>query len=128
MQRLSVSCTLTSKALCLPFSICPVASLLASTHGGGSGGGHGHPTLLVPPLHGEHALLTQASTPRCLAYLPALSQPSVVMLYGPDQVAEGQRSPGVEGGKRKRLQEEEEVVLVKKRPIAGLEERDKVRK
>lgn len=109
-----MSFVLTAETLCLPCSVCPAAS---------------HPTLLVPPLHGEHALLAPPSTPHCLAYLPALSQPSVVMLYGPDQLAEGQRSPGVECGKRKRLEkEEEEEARVKKRHISGLEERDKVRK
>lgn len=101
---------LTTETLCLPCSVCPAAS---------------HPTLLVSPLHGERALLAPPSTPHCLAYLPALSQPSVVMLYGPDQLAEGQRSPGVECRKRKRLEEEE--ARVKKRHISGLEEHDKVR-
>lgn len=50
------------------------------------------------------------------------------MLYGPDQAAEGQRSPGVEFGKRKRLEEEKEEALVKKRHTSGSEECDEVGK
>lgn len=79
--------------------------------------------MLVPRLHGE--LLAPSSTTHCLAYLPALAQPSVVMLCGPDQMAAGARSPGSECGKRKR---EEEEALVKSRHISGMEEDDMVRK
>lgn len=110
--------------MCLPCSTCcSAASLQAATRGVG-----GRPALLVPPVRGEQALLAPPSAPHCLAYLPALSQPSLVMLYGPDQAPEGQRSPGVECGKRKRQEEEEEEELVKKSHISGLEERDMVRR
>lgn len=83
----------------------------------------------MPALHGERPLLAAPAAPHCLAYLPALSQPSVVMLYRRDHAAEGRRSPGAEGGKRKRVEEgeEEEEVLVIKRHISGSEERDMVR-
>lgn len=49
------------------------------------------PTTSSPPL---------PAPPHCLAYLPSLSQPSVVMLYRPEHIAEGQGSP--EGRKRRR--------------------------
>ncbi|XP_058482299.1 transcription factor E2F7 [Solea solea] len=90
-----------------------------------------HTTPLAPSLHPEY-LLTSASSPHCLAYLPSLSQPSVVMLYGSlgqsDQLPEGQRSPRLEseeGRKRKREEREEEVV--KKKGMPGLEESDRAR-
>ncbi|XP_075907718.1 transcription factor E2F7 [Nelusetta ayraudi] len=57
---------------------------------------------LLPPL---------PASPHCLAYLPSLSQPSVVMLYRPGQVAEGPGSPAAEcaeGRKRKRDESEDE--------------------
>ncbi|KAM3859251.1 transcription factor E2F7 [Diretmus argenteus] len=95
------------------------------------------PTLLVPPLHPEDPFTSSSSShqhPHRLAYLPSLSQPSVVMLYGPplpaalpdkpDRISEGQRSPK-EGRKRKRGAEGEEETGVKKRESSGAEERDK---
>lgn len=92
-----------------------------------------HATLLAPSLHPEHLFAPSSSSPHCLAYLPSLSQPSVVMLYRapdkPDQVAEGQRSPRLEseeGRKRRREESEEEGVAVKKRGTSGLEECDLV--
>ncbi|XP_040886151.1 transcription factor E2F7 [Toxotes jaculatrix] len=87
----------------------------------------------APPLHPEH-LFTSSSAPHCLAYLPSLSQPSLVMLYRTpdksDQMPEGQRSPRLEseeGRKRKREEREEEETVVKKKGRSGLEECDKVR-
>lgn len=103
----------------LSCSVCPAAAPQAPTCGSSK------PTLLVPALHGEHPLLAASSAPHCLAYLPALSQPSVVMLYRRDHTVEGRRSPGAEGGKRKRVEEEEELVI--KRHISGWEECDMVR-
>lgn len=52
-----------------------------------------------------------------MAYLPSLSQPSVVTLYRPEQVAEGKKSAASEceeGKKRKRDGSEEETVVKKK--------------
>ncbi|KAM4569999.1 transcription factor E2F7 [Odontesthes bonariensis] len=76
--------------------------------------------------HLEHLLL---SSPHCLAYLPSLSQPSVVMLYRAqdkaEQMPEGPVSPTVESGEeRKRRKEEsgEEGMVVKKKRNSGLEE------
>lgn len=81
-------------------------------------------TLLAPPFPSSH----------CLAYLPSLSQPSVVMLYRAsdkvDQTPEGQRSPRPEceeGRKRRREESEEDEMAVKKKGTCGLEENDKVR-
>ncbi|XP_045928356.1 transcription factor E2F7 [Micropterus dolomieu] len=92
-----------------------------------------HPTLLAPSLHQEH-LFTPSSSPHCLAYLPSLSQPSVVMLYRapdkPDQRPEGQRLPRLEseeGRKRRSEEREEEETVVKKKGTSGLEECDKMR-
>nr|XP_046235357.1 transcription factor E2F7 [Scatophagus argus]XP_046235358.1 transcription factor E2F7 [Scatophagus argus] len=92
-----------------------------------------HPTLLAPSLHSQH-LLTPSSSSHCLAYLPSLSQPSVVMLYRaldkPDETAEGQRSPRLEseeGRKRKMEEREDEGTVVKKKGTSGLEECDKMR-
>lgn len=69
-----------------------------------------------------------------MAYLPSLSQPSVVMLYRapdkPDQRPEGQRLPRLEseeGRKRRREEREEEETVVKKKGTSRLEECDKVR-
>ncbi|XP_059181607.1 transcription factor E2F7 [Centropristis striata] len=93
-----------------------------------------HPTQLAPPLHPEH-LFAPSSSSHCLAYLPSLSQPSVVMLYRapdkPDQMPDGQRSPSLtseEGRKRRREErEEEEEAVVKKKGTSGLEECDMLR-
>ncbi|XP_044042901.1 transcription factor E2F7 [Siniperca chuatsi] len=92
-----------------------------------------HPTLLAPSLHPEH-LFTSSPSPHCLAYLPSLSQPSVVMLYRapdkPNQMPEGQRSPRLEseeGRKRRREEREEEGTVVKKKGASGLEECDMMR-
>ncbi|XP_042367609.1 transcription factor E2F7 [Plectropomus leopardus] len=89
-------------------------------------------TLLAPSIHPEH-LFAPSTSPQCLAYLPSLSQPSVVMLYRapdkPDQTHEGQRSPRLEseeGRKRRREEGEEEGAVVKKKAAPGLEERDKM--
>ncbi|KAM7377916.1 hypothetical protein PAMA_013026 [Pampus argenteus] len=86
------------------------------------------PTLLAP------ALYPPSSSPHCLAYLPSLSQPSVVMLYRapdkPDGIHEGQRSPTLESEearKRKREEREEEETVAKKKGTCGLEEYDKMR-
>ncbi|XP_041833979.1 transcription factor E2F7 isoform X2 [Melanotaenia boesemani] len=88
-----------------------------------------HPAVLATQPHLEPLLI---SSPHCLAYLPSLSQPSVVMLYRvpdkPDPVAEGQRSPNLESGEeRKRMREEsrEDETQVKKKRNSGLEECDK---
>lgn len=108
-----------SKMLRLFCRICPTATLQTPSCGSSN------PTLLVPTLHGEHPLLAASSAPHCLAYLPALSQPSVVMLYRHDQAAEGQRSPSMDCGKRKRVDEEE--ALVSKRHPSGAKECDMVR-
>ncbi|KAM9845844.1 transcription factor E2F7 [Aulostomus maculatus] len=91
------------------------------------------PTLLAPTLHPEH-LLKLSSSSHCLAYLPSLSQPSVVMLYNvPDQCerkAEGQRSPSLEpeeGRKRRREEEEEnDRAMAKKKETSELEEFDEI--
>lgn len=90
---------------------------------------------LVPPLHPEYLLTSSPSSPHCLAYLPSLSQASVVMLYRPldkpDKAPEGQRSPRSEPeeGRKRRMEEreEEEEAVVKKKGRPGLEECDKVR-
>ncbi|XP_067437846.1 transcription factor E2F7 [Thunnus thynnus] len=91
------------------------------------------PTLLAPTLYPEH-LFQSSSSPHCLAYLPSLSQPSVVMLYRapdkPDKIPEGQRSPSSEseeGRKRRREEREEEETVAKKKGTSGLEECDKMR-
>lgn len=88
------------------------------------------PTLPLLPKQGFAA----SSSPHCLAYLPSLSQPSVVMLYRapekPEPTAEGQRLPGLEfeeGRKRKREEEEEEGMVVRKKGMSGLEEASEVR-
>ncbi|XP_051248298.1 LOW QUALITY PROTEIN: transcription factor E2F7 [Dicentrarchus labrax] len=92
-----------------------------------------HPTLLAPSLHPEH-LFAPSSSPHCLAYLPSLSQPSVVMLYrapeNPDQNAECQRSPrpeSEEGRKRRREEREDEGTVAKKKATSGSEECEKMR-
>ncbi|KAF7660195.1 hypothetical protein LDENG_00286530 [Lucifuga dentata] len=90
----------------------------------------GQPTLLAPPLHREHPF-TSPSSPQCLAYLPSLSQPSVVMLYAapdkPDQIPECQGSPGSrpEGRKKRRRDEEEGKTVGRKKGPSALEEREK---
>nr|XP_020457136.1 transcription factor E2F7 isoform X2 [Monopterus albus]XP_020457137.1 transcription factor E2F7 isoform X2 [Monopterus albus]XP_020457139.1 transcription factor E2F7 isoform X2 [Monopterus albus] len=90
------------------------------------------PTILSPPLHPEH-LFTSSSSPPCLAYLPSLSQPSVVMLYRtpdkPDPMPDGQRSHGLasEEGKKRGREEREEETAVKKKRTSGLDECDKMR-
>ncbi|CAN9508096.1 unnamed protein product [Ophioblennius macclurei] len=74
---------------------------------------------LQPPGGASHHLAPPPS-PHCLAYLPSLSQPSVVMLY---QAPETQDRP--EGRKRRRREdgeEEEEEEEVKKKGHPGLEE------
>lgn len=83
-------------------------------------------TVLAPSLHSEH-LFTNTPSPHCLAYLPSLSQPSVVMLFRAPEKHEGQGSPrSEEGRKRKREEEEEEeAVVMKKQGTSGLEEREK---
>lgn len=66
-----------------------------------------------------------------MAYLPSLSQPSVVMLYRPEQVAEGKKSPASEceeGRKRKRDESKEEETVAKKKGTCVSEEREKVGK
>ncbi|XP_047430647.1 transcription factor E2F7 [Mugil cephalus] len=87
-----------------------------------------HHALLAPHLHSEHVF---GSSPHCLAYLPSLSQPSVVMLYRasdkPDQLPEGQKSEAAEGRKRRRDEEEEEEAVAKKKGNPGSEECYKMR-
>ncbi|XP_030004278.1 transcription factor E2F7 [Sphaeramia orbicularis] len=90
-------------------------------------------TLMAPPLQPEHTL-SSAPSSHCLAYLPSLSQPSVVMLYRaperPEQAPEGQRSPRLEpeeGRKRRRDEGNEEELVAKRKGMPGLEEYDKVR-
>ncbi|KAF3704906.1 Transcription factor E2F7 [Channa argus] len=90
-------------------------------------------TLLAPPLLPEH-FFTAPPSPHCLAYLPSLSQPTVVMLYRapdkPEQSPEGQRSPMLgseEGRKRRREEREEEEIAVKKKGTSVLKESDKTR-
>ncbi|XP_034382601.1 transcription factor E2F7 [Cyclopterus lumpus] len=76
------------------------------------------PAPQAPPLHPEHHFAT-SSPPHCLAYLPSLSQPSVVMLY---RAPEGPRSPGAEsdeGRKRRREERDEEGTVVKKKGASG---------
>ncbi|KAM4615587.1 transcription factor E2F7 [Polymixia lowei] len=73
---------------------------------------HLHP--LVLPLHPDDSSSSSSSPHHRLAYLPSLSHPSLVMLYGtkPDQIPEGQRSPGSgpeERRKRRRLELNGEV-------------------
>ncbi|XP_070785385.1 transcription factor E2F7 [Enoplosus armatus] len=87
------------------------------------------PTLRAPSPHPEF-LFTSSSSPHCLAYLPSLSQPSVVMLYRAPDKPEGQRSPRLEseeGRKRRREEREEEGTVVKKKGTSGLEEYDQMR-
>ncbi|XP_041637074.1 transcription factor E2F7 [Cheilinus undulatus] len=101
---------------------CTSSPLLPSTS---------HPTMLAPSLHPEH-LFTNSPSPHCLAYLPSLSQPSVVMLYRASDQTETQRSPGSEseeGRKRRRneREEEEEEVVVKKKGVSVSEDCDKMR-
>lgn len=87
-----------------------------------------HPTLLAPSLQPEQ-FFPPSSSPHCMAYLPSLSQPSVVMLYRPEQVAEGKKSPTSEckeGKKRKRGESEEEETVAKKKGTCVSEEREKV--
>ncbi|XP_070710137.1 transcription factor E2F7 [Pempheris klunzingeri] len=92
-----------------------------------------NPTPLVPSLHPEN-FFAPSSSRHCLAYLPSLSQPSVVMLYRapdkPDQVPEGRRSPRLEseeGRKRRREEREGEGTVVKKKGTPGLKGCDQVR-
>ncbi|KAI3366963.1 hypothetical protein L3Q82_009606 [Scortum barcoo] len=92
-----------------------------------------HPTLLANPPHPDY-LFTHSSPPHCLAYLPSLSQPSVVMLYRaqekPDQTPEGQRSSrpeSDEGRKRRREERDEEGTAVKKKGTSVLEDGDEMR-
>uniref|UniRef100_UPI0037E89379 transcription factor E2F7 n=1 Tax=Semicossyphus pulcher TaxID=241346 RepID=UPI0037E89379 len=86
-----------------------------------------HPTLLAPSLQPER-LFTSSASPHCLAYLPSLSQPSVVMLYRAPDKPEGLKSPEPEEGrKRRREEQEEEEAVVKKKGMSGLEDCDKMR-
>ncbi|XP_030576377.1 transcription factor E2F7 [Archocentrus centrarchus] len=83
-------------------------------------------TLLAPHLQPEHLFAASPSS-HCLAYLPSLSQPSVVMLYRapdrPNQMPEGQTSPGLETRKRKKEEQEEEGL--KKKGNSALEKCEK---
>ncbi|XP_057710369.1 transcription factor E2F7 [Corythoichthys intestinalis] len=89
------------------------------------------PTLLFPALHQER-LFTIPSSAHCLAYLPGLSQASVVMPYNrPDVtseaecVAEGSGSPGEEPAERRKRRNEsleEEMVTLKKSPSEASDE------
>ncbi|XP_076006293.1 transcription factor E2F7 [Genypterus blacodes] len=77
-------------------------------------------------LASEH-LFTPPASPHCLAYLPSLSQPSVVMLYRapdkPNHTPEGQGSPGSQSEERKKRRREEEETVVKKKGLFESEER-----
>ncbi|XP_028255105.1 transcription factor E2F7 isoform X3 [Parambassis ranga] len=88
-----------------------------------------HPTLMAPFVHPEH-LFTSSPSPQCLAYLPSLSQPSVVMLYSA-QMPGDQRSPtlgSVERRKRRGEERgEEEESVSKKKGNSALEKCDKIR-
>ncbi|KAK5616742.1 hypothetical protein CRENBAI_024219 [Crenichthys baileyi] len=88
-------------------------------------------TSSLPPTstHPEHLLLP---SPHRVAYLPSLSQPSVVMLYkAPEQqewAPAGQRSAKTESeeeGKRSWEENEQEEAVVKKKSKSGLEKSEK---
>ncbi|CAI5637469.1 unnamed protein product [Oreochromis niloticus] len=92
-----------------------------------------HSTLLAPHPQPEHLFAASPSS-HCLAYLPSLSQPSVVMLYRPpempNQMPDGQTSPRLEATKRKkeeREEEEEEEMVLKKKGNSALEKSEKTR-
>ncbi|KAL6117072.1 e2f7 [Pungitius sinensis] len=100
----------------------------------GSSGSPLAPSSTRPALRAPHperlfATNSSSSSPHCLAYLPNLSQPSVVMLYQapdtPDWTPEGLRSPRAEsdeGSKRRRSkgdEEEEEGTVFKKQKAHG---------
>uniref|UniRef100_A0A087XBM3 Transcription factor E2F7 n=1 Tax=Poecilia formosa TaxID=48698 RepID=A0A087XBM3_POEFO len=91
-----------------------------------------HPTVVAAQPCPEHLLVP---SPHCLAYLPSLSHPSVVMLYKPPEqqewAPEGQRSAKTESedeGKRKREsgESEEEEAVLKKKSRSGSETSEKV--
>ncbi|XP_043964109.1 transcription factor E2F7 isoform X3 [Gambusia affinis] len=72
-------------------------------------------------------------SPHCLAYLPSLSHPSVVMLYKPPEqqewAPEGQRSAkraSEDEGKRRRESGEEEEAVLKKKSRSGSETSEKI--
>ncbi|KAM9327716.1 transcription factor E2F7 [Pholidichthys leucotaenia] len=72
-----------------------------------------------PPssTHSNH-LFTAYPPPHCLAYLPSLSQPSLVMLYRTPDKPRDQRSPtpaSVEGRKTRRSEDKEEEAEKKRR-------------
>ncbi|XP_029019979.1 transcription factor E2F7 isoform X2 [Betta splendens] len=72
-------------------------------------------THLAPSLPSSH----------CLAYLPSLSQPSLVMMYRPDQTSEGQSSPkheSEEWRKRRREGSEDNDISVKRKGTCGIKE------
>ncbi|XP_062239265.1 transcription factor E2F7 [Platichthys flesus] len=112
----------------------PSLALQPHTHSSHQPPSSAQSTRVTPSIPPEYHF-TSTSSPHCLAYLPSLSQPSVVMLYGPldkpQQMPEGQRSPGLaseEGRKRRRKEQEgEEDAVVKKKGMSGLEECDKLR-
>ncbi|XP_006805626.1 transcription factor E2F7, partial [Neolamprologus brichardi] len=89
-----------------------------------------HSTLLAPHPHPEHLFAASPSS-HCLAYLPSLSQPSVVMLYRPpetpNQMLEGHTSPRLEATKRKKEEREEEEMVLKKKGNSALEKCEKTR-
>ncbi|XP_061571204.1 transcription factor E2F7 [Cololabis saira] len=79
-----------------------------------------------PAPQPEHFLLSPS---HCLAYLPSLSQPSVLTLYQvetPEQTPQGQRSPLLNPGGKRRSEEEEEEGPAKKNH-RGLEDWDTMR-
>ncbi|XP_068163417.1 transcription factor E2F7 [Antennarius striatus] len=96
-------------------------------------GGSPIPGYSTPPISMEPSATPSSSSSRhCLAYLPSLSQPSVVMLYAvpdqPDQTAEGQRSTGEESREaRKRRREDGEEGGPVSRKKGALEEGGKTR-
>uniref|UniRef100_A0A3Q2YVU1 Transcription factor E2F7 n=1 Tax=Hippocampus comes TaxID=109280 RepID=A0A3Q2YVU1_HIPCM len=93
------------------------------------------PTLLVPALHSE-PLFTLSSSAHCLAYLPSLSQASMVMLYNQPEVmskavgaleAPGSpREESTEPRKRRRESAEEEEEAPFKKSPSGVERQRKM--
>ncbi|XP_019747368.1 transcription factor E2F7 isoform X2 [Hippocampus comes] len=93
------------------------------------------PTLLVPALHSE-PLFTLSSSAHCLAYLPSLSQASMVMLYNQPEVmskavgaleAPGSpREESTEPRKRRRESAEEEEEAPFKKSPSGVERAEEI--
>ncbi|KAM8883743.1 transcription factor E2F7 isoform 1-T1 [Synchiropus picturatus] len=68
-----------------------------------------HPSLLAPTLHPEQLYTTSSPSPHCVAYLPSLSQPMVVMLnHAPDTTTHGHASSQPEESRKRQREEEED--------------------